>query len=191
MIWTRLFKPKSVYSMSVTGVNESIQHATSFALFGTHAIFETPHYDYSVTGRTGAPHDILSTGPRVWSDATAVNWKIKQPQGNIKKIDCGCCLHTCTVCFVSKICGTDLVWCCRGRTLLFLQPAFLCCRTRSESDPMCIHLRNERNICMVCVYHLFAHWVHIISGYDTTAHEQHVHWQNIYIIKTYRLLQHE
>ena len=76
MIWTRLSKPKSVYPTSVTGVNEIIQHAISFTLFGTHVIFETPRYDYSVTGQTGAPHEILSMGPRVWRDATALDGKL-------------------------------------------------------------------------------------------------------------------
>ena len=54
--------------MPVTGVNEIIQHAMSFAVFGTHVILETPPYDYSVTGQAGAPHDILSMGPEC--DAT-------------------------------------------------------------------------------------------------------------------------
>ena len=54
-IWTRLSKPKSVYPKSVNGENEITQHAISFTLFGTQVIFETPHYDYSVTGQTG-PH---------------------------------------------------------------------------------------------------------------------------------------
>ena len=50
---------ESVYSMSVNGVNAITQHAISFTLFGTLVIFETPHYDYFVTGQTGAPNEIL------------------------------------------------------------------------------------------------------------------------------------
>ena len=51
--------------VSVNGVNEIIQHVISFTLFGAHVIFETPRCDYSVTGQTWAPHEILSMGPRV------------------------------------------------------------------------------------------------------------------------------
>ena len=32
-----------VYPTSVNGINEIIQHAISFTVFGTHVIFETPH----------------------------------------------------------------------------------------------------------------------------------------------------
>ena len=56
---------ESVYSMSVNGVNAIIQHAMSFTLFGTLVIFETPHYDYFITGQTVVPNEILSMGPRV------------------------------------------------------------------------------------------------------------------------------
>ena len=56
---------ESVYSMSVNGVNAIIQHAMPFTLFGTLVIFETPHYDYFITGQTVVPNEILSMGPRV------------------------------------------------------------------------------------------------------------------------------
>ena len=63
----QVYKPKGVYPKSVNGVNEITQHAVSF---GTQVMFETPHYDYSVTGQTEAPHEILSMAPEC--DATSL-----------------------------------------------------------------------------------------------------------------------
>ena len=54
---------ENVYPKSVNGLNEITQHAISLTLLGTHVILGTPRCDYSVTGQTRAPHEIVSMGP--------------------------------------------------------------------------------------------------------------------------------
>ena len=49
----------------VNGVDEMIQHAISFTLFGTLVIVATPHYDLRQARDRGGPNTISSMGPRL------------------------------------------------------------------------------------------------------------------------------